>query len=429
MHTNINELINWIEAQKRAVPKVSLERMRTICRFYGNPEQGITYIHVGGTNGKGSTVSYIKSVLMAAGYNVGAFISPYVDVFNERISYNNHYISNEDLLDIGNCIIGKYHLFAESGMPGPSFFEFMTLCAFIYFSRQKDLDIAILEVGIGGALDSTNIITPVVSIITSISYDHMKILGSTLPEIAANKLGIVKEGVGLVTVKNDEIAALVESRARKMNSPLIYVDPKEVKNIKVSLDNTVFHYGKYKRLKTGLLGFHQAENAALAVEVINVLRKKHYRISDKALYDGLLGAKWPGRLQLIHDNPPVLLDGAHNPGGIARLVQFLKSVKGNKRLHIIFAVSADKAKTEMIEMLDEIADEIIFSMFEYKRSDTAEALAVLSHNRHIRVENDWRVLLKEAREQKEVMSVFCGSLYFVSEIYNYMKHNEFLKRR
>ena len=422
MFNNITDLISWIESQKRMVPKISLDRMRRICELFGNPQAGLKYIHVGGTNGKGSTVSFIKTVLLEAGYNIGTFISPYVDVFNERIAFNNQYISDDELLELGNYIIGKYYLFDDNDISRPSFFEFITLMAFIYFSRQSQIDLVILEVGLGGLLDATNIIIPLVTVITSISYDHEKVLGTSLQEIARNKLGIVKSGVPLVTLKNEDVLDIVRTAVTEKQSPLVLIDPKDIKNIKATLDYTSFDYQDYHNLEVGLLGFHQAENAVLALRTIRVLSDIYgYRINTAALRRGLRLTKWPGRLQLISQNPVILLDGAHNPGGIVRLVEFLQSIKGGKYLRVVFAVSADKDKPEMIQTLDEVADEIIFTRFGYKRSDTAENLIQLSHHYNKRLENDWQTLLTMAFADKTSISVFCGSLYFVSEIYNYLK--------
>ncbi|MCK9536758.1 MAG: hypothetical protein M0R05_04155, partial [Bacilli bacterium] len=205
-------------------------------------------------------------------------------------------------------------------------------------------------------------------------------------------------------------------------SPLVLIDPKDIKNIKATLDYTSFDYQDYHNLEVGLLGFHQAENAVLALRTIRVLSDIYgYRINTAALRRGLRLTKWPGRLQLISQNPVILLDGAHNPGGIVRLVEFLQSIKGGKYLRVVFAVSADKDKPEMIQTLDEVADEIIFTRFGYKRSDTAENLIQLSHHYNKRLENDWQTLLTMAFADKTSISVFCGSLYFVSEIYNYLK--------
>lgn len=422
MFNNAVDLIAYIESQKRLLPKVSLERFLKICELYGNPQKGLKYIHVGGTNGKGSTVSYIKNVLRSAKFNVATYVSPYVIEFNERISYNDKFIDDEILLEIGNYILDNYYKLEENGLEKLSFFEFVTLIAFIYFSRLKDLDFVVLEVGLGGILDATNIITPLVSVITNVDYDHMNVLGNTLNEIAYNKLGIVKEGKPLVTIYNEEIIDQVKSVTRSKNSELIIVQKGEIRVKEVSLIETIFDYKEYKNVKLGLLGRHQAENAALAIEVINILRDKYnIKITNEDLYSGLYNTKWPGRLQVVSRCPDILLDGAHNIDGIRRLTEFIREVKNGRYVKIVFAVSANKQKEAMIEMLEEVADEIIFSSFHYKRSDTATNLIELSHHQNKRIEDDLEKLVRVAKTDIDKLVVFCGSLYFVSELISLFK--------
>ena len=193
LFTDVNEFIKWVEIRSRFSKKVSLDNMRYFASLFGNPQNKFNSIHVTGTNGKGSTVSYLKNIYLKQNLNVATFTSPYIICFNERITYNNKFISDEDLLKYGNLIISKFQEIEESNHELPSFFEFITLLAFLYFADLKDLDIAIIEVGIGGRLDATNIITPLCSVITNIGMDHMSQLGDSKESILNEKLGIVKE--------------------------------------------------------------------------------------------------------------------------------------------------------------------------------------------------------------------------------------------
>ncbi|MDD3123295.1 MAG: bifunctional folylpolyglutamate synthase/dihydrofolate synthase [Candidatus Izemoplasmatales bacterium] len=426
MFNDVNELISWIESQKRIVPKTSLEKMFSLCDVFDSPQKKIKYVHVGGTNGKGSTVSYIKTVLMTAGYNVGTYVSPYVISFNERIEFNNEYISDDDVLEIGNYIISKYDEIERRGIVKPTFFEFITLMAFIYFSRIENLDIVVLEVGLGGLLDSTNVVTPLVSVITNVAFDHMKVLGDTIEEIAMNKLGIVKGGIPLITLENPKLNDIFINRCQETGSNLILVRKSDIRNIEVSRAKTIFDYKEYKKITTNLLGYYQTENASISLEVLNYLRNNcGYKITDENIYQGFNSIKWPGRLQVLSSEPYIIIDGAHNIDGITRLAEFLKAIKENKRLTVIFAVSKDKAKDQMITVLDELADEIIFTMFHYKRSDTPEYLFDLSKNPNKKLSFDLDELLEEAfNRDKDEIIVFCGSLYFVSEILNKIKDKE-----
>ncbi len=422
MYNDVKELISFIEAQRRMLPKVSLDRFRKICEIYKNPQENLKYIHVGGTNGKGSTVNYVKNILREAGFNVATYISPYIIKFNERINYNHEYITDEELLNIGNYILSKYPLLKENGIENLSFFEFVTLLAFIYFSRLKDLDFVIVEVGLGGLLDVTNIITPLISVITNINYDHMNVLGNTIEEIAINKLGIVKERIPLITIENEEINSLIIKTTKEKNSDLIILKPSEIKDISLSLDKTTFSYKEFKNISLKMLGKYQTENASLALEVINVLNNKYkYLISNDAIYSGLEKSYWPGRLDVVSKNPVIILDGAHNIDGIIKLAEFIKVIKAEKLVKIIFAVSSNKQKEDMINVIEEIADEMIFSSFHYGRSDTSENLLHFSHHKNVRVEDDLEKLVSEAKEANNYINVFCGSLYFVSELYPMLK--------
>ncbi len=425
MFGDVKELISWIESQKRIVPKTSLQKMLSLCEVFGSPQNKIKCVHVGGTNGKGSTVSFIKTVLMKAGYQVGTYVSPYVISFNERIQYNDHYIADEDVLRIGNQIISKYDEIERRGIVHPTFFEFITLMAFIYFSECKDLDIVILEVGLGGLLDSTNVVTPLVSVITNVAFDHMKVLGNTIEEIAMNKLGIVKPNIPLVTLENEKINKLLKARCKETNSKLIVVKKKNIQNIQISKTETIFDYKEYKGLKTNKLGYYQTENASVALETLDYLRSCcGFTITNEDIYQGFQNVYWPGRLQVLSQAPYIIIDGAHNIDGITRLAEFLTTIKENKRMTIIFAVSKDKAKDEMISILDHLADEIIFTMFHYKRSDTPDYLFSISSNPNKKLSFDLDELLLEAfHKPKDEMVVFCGSLYFVSEILNKIQSN------
>ncbi len=414
MFTNIESLIQWIESQKRMNPKVSLERFQKICALYGNPEKNQKYIHIGGTNGKGSTVAFLKTILREAGYNVASYISPYVLKFNERISYNDQFISDEEILEIGNYIISKYPLLIENGLDTPSFFEFVTLMAFIYFSKLKELDFVILEVGLGGLLDATNIIVPLVSVITNVSYDHMNVLGNSIKEIAKNKLGIVKRGVPLITINDESFLEDAKKVTEALNSPLLLVEESDIQNLKVSLEETNFDFGEYKNLRTKLLGHHQATNATLAITVIDFL-KKSFPISKEAIYQGLEKTFWPGRLQVLSKDPYILIDGAHNIAGITALVKFIKVVKKDY-LRVVVAISHDKNKEAMIPLLESIADEMVFSHYNYRRSEYAILLYELSNHPHKRIEDNLDTLIAEAKANKKMMTLFCGSLYLVSDI-------------
>lgn len=423
MFDNVIELINYIENLKKLKKKTNLNHMQSLCDSFSNPEKDLKIIHVAGTNGKGSVSSYIENILRENGYNVGKFTSPYVLVFNERIAYNGVNISDQDLLKYGNYIISKFEEMEKLEIYKPSFFEFMTLLAFLYFSKQKDLDYAIIEVGIGGLLDVTNIIEkPVLTITTSISLDHQNVLGETIEEIARQKLGILKEGVPHIALFQEGLENIFYEEALKKNVPLFFVRKKDFKEIKVSLGVTEFEY-LANSYKVKLLGYHQAYNAALAILATKTMEEKGLISLDKAkVQKGLEQTYWPGRLEIISENPLILVDGAHNIGGIESLVNFIKEVKGDKKVIVYFAVSSNKAKDQMILKLDEVADEIVFSEFHYQRSDQAINLIDYSHLKNKRIASFEEIELKKINNtDPNSLILFTGSLYYVSEVIKKLK--------
>lgn len=417
MIENVSQMIEFIQGQKRSEKKVSLDRMRKICSFYGSPQNDLKYIHVGGTNGKGSIVSYIKNILINSGYHVGTYVSPYVICFNERISFDGEYIKDEEILSIGNQIIEKYDLFDLEGIAHPTFFEFVTLMAFLYFKSKKNLDFVVLEVGIGGLLDCTNIITPIVSVISNVSFDHMNVLGNTLEEIAKNKLGIVKNKKPLITISNEKLNKIFKDTCQEKDSELILIEKENIQNIKFINELMKFTYKEYD-VESKMIGYHQAENISVAIEVIDYLRKNNYcKITDQNIYDGILNTFWPGRFQIVNSKPLIVIDGAHNIDGIKRLCETVNTLSNGKKITVIFAVSKDKEKENMIHQLENLADELIFSSFNYKRSDDPELLLDLSSSKNKRILSDLDSFIKEIKENEDdEIFVFCGSLYFVSEL-------------
>lgn len=415
MFNNFNDLKSFIESQRRSEKKESLSYMYKLCEVFGNPQTKKQFIHIGGTNGKGSTVTYVKSILLASGLNVGTYISPYVVCFNERITYNNNYISNDDVLKYGNLILSKYDELNNKGLRTPSFFEFMTLMAFLYFSEIEDLDIAVIEVGIGGLLDCTNIITPKVSAITNVSYDHMEILGNTLGEIWDNKLGIVKRNIPFVTINTPDYLDKIKNKCHEFNSKLTLVDKNNIANLTVSTNGATFDYLNFKNLSIKLLGFHQVENAILSIEIIKNL---NLNISEENIRNGLNNAFWPGRLEVVSKEPLIIIDGAHNIDGITRLNEFIQKIKNGRYIRLIFAVSSNKEKDEMIKILEKNVEEMIFTHFMYKRSDESINLYNLSHHQNKKIIDDLDKIINLVVQDKSIVNIFCGSLFFISEVRN-----------
>ena len=411
--------IEWVQSQKRFSKKTNLDNMKYFCKLLCNPESSFKAIHVTGTNGKGSTVAMLTSVLMAKGYNVGTFTSPYIECFNERIAFNTKPIDDDDLLKMANRVIEIYPILEENNFPKPTFFEFITLCAFCYFKSLNNLDYAVIEVGMGGRLDSTNVITPIVSIITNVALDHMQILGNTKEAILIEKLGIVKDNIPVVCgLKEENLKMIATNVANIHNSQIVFPKYSEVKNVKCDLSDTCFTY-QGQDYQLSLLGFHQVENALLVIETFNLL-KDNLKLSIQDLHNGLKNTKWVGRLEKINDDPVIYIDGGHNIDGISRITEFVKSLN-IPNVRAVISISHDKELLPMIKMVDETFDEIIFTSYTYARSAKAEDLYNLSSSKNKKCIENLDVALKYVLTNKKPITIFLGSLYLASEIRNKLK--------
>lgn len=411
--------IEWVQSQKRFSKKTNLDNMKYFCKLLCNPESSFKAIHVTGTNGKGSTVAMLTSVLMAKGYNVGTFTSPYIECFNERIAFNTKPIDDDDLLKMANRVIEIYPILEENNFPKPTFFEFITLCAFCYFKSLNNLDYAVIEVGMGGRLDSTNVITPIVSIITNVALDHMQILGNTKEAILIEKLGIVKDNIPVVCgLKEENLKMIATNVANIHNSQIVFPKYNEVKNVKCDLSDTCFTY-QGQDYQLSLLGFHQVENALLVIETFNLL-KDDLKLSIQDLHNGLKNTKWVGRLEKINDDPVIYIDGGHNIDGISRITEFVKSLN-IPNVRAVISISHDKELLPMIKMVDETFDEIIFTSYTYARSAKAEDLYNLSSSKNKKCIENLDIAVKYVLTNKKPITVFLGSLYLASEIRNKLK--------
>jgi len=398
MLETMKECLEWLYEPRDLGEKYDLSRMQNAMRIFGNP---VDYkcIHIAGTNGKGSTLSYIKNALMRAGYNVGTYISPFVVIFNERITFNNMYITDKEFIDYTNVV--RVNMLSENFEL--TFFEILTMIAFLYF-KDKGVDYAIIETGLGGRLDATNVISKEVAVITNIGYDHMEILGDTLEEILMEKLGIVHNN--LVTTIQHSLRPLVNSFCDERGVDLTYAD--EVVGLLVDIDKTEFWYKDF-HISLKMLGDHQAVNASLAIETLLYLRNyRGLKISDDEIKTGIEGTFWPGRLERI--GPRTYVDGSHNINGVRSLTNFLSHFNCPKT--IVFSCLADKNYSEMIAEVDSIADEIFFTTFDYYRAAPAKLLFDASTHPKKKLLSNYKEGFNHL--SKRGITVFCGSLYFIS---------------
>ncbi len=402
---NYRQTMEYIEALSRYGSVLGLANMEQLCSALGQPQESLRIIHVAGTNGKGSTVAYLTSILQAAGYRVGTYTSPTISDYRERFCINGRMISQKNLCEYMERMKEVCEEITSQGFPHPTVFEVETALAFLYF-QEKNCDYAVLEVGMGGADDATNIIQhPVACVWASISMDHMAILGKTLGEIAAVKAGIAKPGAVYVTTnqKPEAMAELRKAAEAAGGSELILADSAQARIRSENLTFQQFDYKELKKLKIHLAGRHQIANALLAVECIRQLRIRGLKISDQAIYDGLNQTRWPGRMEVIGRHPLFVLDGAHNEDAAARLAQNIEIYFTNKRIIYIMGVLRDKEYEKILAHTARYADHILtITPPENPRALPALELAQTARQYHDRVTNT--ASLEEAVELAHLLA-------------------------
>ncbi|MDP3730227.1 MAG: folylpolyglutamate synthase/dihydrofolate synthase family protein [Candidatus Omnitrophota bacterium] len=331
-----------------------LERMKRFAALLGDPQESVRSIHIAGSKGKGSTASYVHSILGAAGFKTGLYTSPHLVSFRERIRIGDELVSEDDLARI----LARIKDVVESSMKDrqPTFFEIYTALAYIYFEEKK-ADFAVYEAGLGGRLDATNLVEPLVSAITPLSYEHTDKLGDTLTEIAIEKCGIIKTGgVSVSAPQEEEALKVIEDTCRERKTRLIIIGRDiKFKGSASDEDSSTFDVsgpcGEYKNLKTSLIGAHQVVNAATAIGIVEALRLQNVIIPERAVRCGIRHAKWPGRLEVIDREPFVLLDGAHNKASARILIEAVKKIFKYRRLVLVLGVSKDKDVKGILEEL------------------------------------------------------------------------------
>lgn len=419
---NYKEALNFIENTGKFGINLGLKRIERLCELMGNPQSDLKIIHVAGTNGKGSTTTFISSILMSQGYRVGIYTSPYIERFTERIKINDTEISQEDVARLVTEIKPLINKLIEEGLDHPTEFELITACAFKYY-KENNVDFVVLEVGLGGRFDATNIIKPLTSVITTISYDHVNILGDTLGKIAYEKAGIIKENTPVVIYPQEEEAMEVLLKvAEDKNAPVFMVSDSNVEIINDGIDGIKFNVkGKYsyEDIEINLLGEHQVYNALTALTAIEVIRRLGYKIGDRAIYDGLKKAKWPARFEVLKKHPYIVLDGGHNIQGIKALVKSVKKYFPNKTVKVVCGMLKDKNYNEMLEELFKISSSFITVTPNSPRSLTSEELSIVikkySKESIAAQSVDEAVSLMLTSLKDDEVALFCGSLYMIGE--------------
>jgi len=375
-----NNAMTYLHGLYRFGSRLGLGRVRRLATLLGNPEKRFPSIHVTGTNGKGSTTAMVARGLQEAGYRVGMYISPFLQEFEERISINGRNIPRERVADLASTVRTAVDRMLEEGHEHPTEFEFITAMAFLYFA-EEGIDFASVEVGMGGRYDATNIVTPAVSVITKIGFDHTDRLGNTLAKIAYEKAGIIKKGVPVVTSPQlPEAMGIISQAAEDNDSRLVRVgEDVSWTEIASSLDGQTIDLNglgaRYEGLEIALLGRHQQVNAATALSALEVLVSQGVNIPESAIRAGLSRVIWPGRLEAVSRSPVVVLDGAHNQDGARALAAAIREILPHDRVIMVMGILVDKAVDDILAELIPPADEVIVTVPNSPRALQAEKLA------------------------------------------------------
>ena len=426
---NNNETNQWIANYRTDQPHFSLERMVELLALRDNPHLKLKVIHIGGTNGKGSTIAFLKTMLEKMGLRVGVFSSPYLIHYTDQIAINGESIPEarlETLMADYRSLLEREH---APALQGTTEFEIITAIAYDYFASEQ-VDVAIMEVGMGGLLDSTNVCQPILTGITTIGLDHVALLGDSLEAIAEQKAGIIKQGVPIVTGNIvPEALAVIDQIAKAKQAPrLAYSDDYQVSHHESIETGEVFDYTssfRQGRFQTGLLGIHQIENAGMAITLLDTYCQETGRelVANDLVAQALEETSWPGRLEIISKDPLMILDGAHNPHAIKALVATLQERFADYQKEILFTCIKTKALEDMLDLLSALPDtELTLTHFEDGRATDEEVLKEAARSRELNYQS-WQEFLDQKMtddEEKKTVRIVTGSLYFLSQVRAYL---------
>jgi len=421
---NVSEAITYIEATHKFGTRLGLESMSLLLNEMGNPQDKLKFIHIAGTNGKGSTASMIAGILKTAGYKTGLFTSPFLEAFNERIQLNSEPIEDDGLVAATVFVKKHIEVLMTQGEPHPTEFEMVTAVGLQYF-YEKQVDLVVLEVGLGGRLDATNIIkNPLAVVIMSISMDHTDYLGTTLGEIAFEKASIIKEVSDVVVYPQEpEAMKVILDFAKSKNALVTLVNPDDISIVDFNTQyQTLKYLGKALPLKEfhlKLLGNHQSINCLTALEVIGLLIRKGYHIKASHIEAALAQVIFPGRFEIFLESPVVLIDGAHNSNGIQAFVQNMNQYFSKKKINLYFGMLEDKDIEESLSYLVPIAASIHTLTPNSDRAMPAEEMAKIIHNEYKKSVDFYDTMDAAVRSidlnKTEEVNVFVGSLYMIGE--------------
>ncbi len=421
------ETIDYLYALQKHGIKLALSNSMRLMECLDNPHRRFRTVHVAGTNGKGSTAAFIAGMLLAAGYRVGLYTSPHLVSFTERIRINGDPISEKGVVELAQRVRKAYsglHQVGESPGMSPTFFEVTTAIAFAYFAEEK-VDIAVIEVGMGGRLDSTNVVMPLVSVITNIDLEHTEFLGTTLEQIATEKAGIIKPGVPVVTgAAQQEVISVLERTAEAKSADIARLPRDFMPRNIISGVEPVFDYcgrkAEYRGLKLHLVGRHQVDNACLALAAIEYLREDGIAVDEHAVRRGLEQTRWEGRMERVAKRPDIYLDGAHNPASAKKLAATIRELKPSYgQLVLVVGILGDKDYQGITNEIVPLADHVVVTKPQYARALDVPFLAGVIQKLHTRITTAETVAeaisLARARASANDLILVTGSLYVVGD--------------
>ncbi|MCQ4726163.1 bifunctional folylpolyglutamate synthase/dihydrofolate synthase [Anaerotignum faecicola] len=424
---NYSQALEYIDGIYCLGFDLGLERVQVLMESLGNPQDKVKVIHVAGTNGKGSCCAMVSNALIAQGYNVGVYTSPHLEDYNERYTINNVKITDEDFASHMEIVKEKCDSLVGSGrISQPTVFEVVTALAFSYFA-EKNVDFLVLEVGLGGKSDATNVVKkPIVSVIMSISMDHMDYLGGSIEEIAYEKGGIIKEGCPVVLyTQTDEVYNIIKSISDEKGSELYFVKDEGIHVISQNINGTEFsihnEYIDYENVKIKLLGDYQINNCAASLLVCRALQDAGVELSENAVLKGISKARWSGRMEIVEENPTVILDGAHNIDGIHMLAESLKKYFSDKKITLLVGILGDKEYEKMMDTLVPLASRIVLTEPNNSRKWDVDKLTETISKYQVETlrEKDIEKAYNLAKSITAEEDVLCcaGSLYLIGELY------------
>ncbi|MCE4955586.1 bifunctional folylpolyglutamate synthase/dihydrofolate synthase [Staphylococcus haemolyticus] len=413
---NYLESLYWIHERTKFGIKPGVKRMEWMLDRLNNPQLNIRGIHVGGTNGKGSTVAYIRAALVENGYEVGTFTSPFIETFNERISLNGLPITNDEIVELVEIVKPiSEALEQETELGGATEFEIITTMMFVYFGQIHPVDFVVVEAGLGIKNDSTNVFNPILSVLTSIGLDHTDILGNTYLDIAKDKGAIIKPNIPVIyAVKNEEALKYIRDLAESSEAKPIELD-REI--VVVSQDDEFTYRYKDYELETiilNMLGEHQKENAALAITaLIELYEQEIITLDFNKMIDAIESVSWTGRIEQVKENPLIIIDGAHNNESIEALIDTIKNYYDNEKMDVLFSAIKGKPVHGMLNKLEEISNHLYFTEFDFLKALTKDELSEQVNLEHIEFIDDYVSFIKNYEGNGLLIT---GSLYFISEV-------------